>query len=168
MPHLAVLLLSLIVTAPETGASLESPDVISYSETGSNGVGQFSWYIRTGGDGRYQSKGPKVEGTVDAILSVGPSGFRELEVLLAPLEGRRELQCQQSVDDRATGKLSWTRGDRTVTLHIDQGCIAAPGEGALLALDKTNQKILRWAKTDRWDADQRYDRIIVCGPKKLR
>jgi hypothetical protein len=140
-------------------------DMISYTETGPNGNGLVHWYIRPGGEGRYQSKGRRERGAIDRPLTAGAAGFAKIEALLAPLETRRGMRCQQIMDDRATGKLSWTRGDRSVTLHLDHGCVAATDETAPAALDAVNELILHWAKTYRWDADTRYDPILTCGPR---
>lgn len=174
MRYLAVFFLALMTAAPASGQTSDSTgraetsdaaDMIAYSETGPNGDGLVHWYLRPGGEGRYQSKARARKG-VDIVLSVSPAGFRKIATLLAPLETRRETRCRESIDDRATGKLSWTRGDQSVTLHLDQGCIADPGETALMALDEANSLILFWARTGRWDADTRFERIITCGPRQ--
>ncbi len=168
MRYHAVFSFALMMAAPASGQTVgasDAADMIAYSETGPNGDGLVHWYLRPTGDGRYQSKGG-TRGEVDIALAVGPAGFREIAALLVPLETRRETRCQQSIDDRATGKLSWTRGDQSVTLHLDQGCIQAPGETALNVLDQANSLILFWAKTERWDTDTRFERIITCGPRR--
>lgn len=111
----------------------EAVDAVAYNEIGPNGAGGFQWRIDREGRGVFTSRGGAAR-----TFSVGAEGFAQARAALKALEDLRTA-CSDTRDfHEPIGIWSWTRGDQTTSVRLDEVCMPP-------ARDEANRLVMQWA-----------------------
>lgn len=121
----------------------QAPDRIAYAGTGNGWTGgRTEWSIDRSGRGFYRTTiGQKLSGK----FNMGQKGFEQVRAILQPLEGVRELPCENEVTDQGWGALSWWRGKAETALRFDFGCNFRQPDPARERLGQASELVEQWA-----------------------
>lgn len=126
-------------------ADAPAPDRIAYAGTGNGWTGgRTEWSIDRSGRGFYRTT---IRQQLSGRFNVGSAGFERIRTILQPLEGVRELPCDNEITDQGHGNLSWWRGKTQAALRFDFGCNFRQPDPARERLGQASELVEQWALT---------------------